>query len=356
MTISEALIKKLNSQKEVDRNAIQDVVVQVCRDYKNVYLNLATRLGKNRAIMRVVEDLKLTKVLYVAGQNIHLTTFTENCAEFNHDTSPYTLICWNSYKKYQDEHWQLIIQDEADLAWESHIRYYDMCTYDRVILLTATMDKEIEKAYKDKLNFFKFSVDLNKAIAWKILPMPKVYVKRIVPDKKYQKKLEDLDKLIKSYYEKGNTFMCKRKGLDRKKLYEEIKMKWFEDDNLFERLKNKRTIFFLPDIKKSQLLGNAVSSLESKKENKQILDDYNNKITNYIISNKILIRGVSLYDVKFALILTLDLKGGTTVQKTGRVLLDNESSIIFVYVANTREETVVLDFIKKLNAEIIWMK
>jgi superfamily II DNA or RNA helicase len=306
--------------------------------------------------MNIVDKLKLNKILYVVGQNIHIDVFIKDAEQWNHDISNYTFICWNSYKKHYGEEFDLIVADEADLSSSAHIKGFQNIKSKKIILLTATMDTDTLMLYNEYKKFYKWSIDIKTAIKFGILPKPTIYVKRIIPNKIEDKQLEKINSAIKNYYEKGNTFMCKREGLKRKQLFEQIKMNWFEKDKIFERLKTKRTIFFLPDIKKSALLGNSVSSLENKKENQRLLEDYNNGIIDYLISNKILIRGVSLFNVKYAVIISLDLKvGGTTTQKFGRVLLDNASSVIFAYVANTKEEVVVNKFIESLDGEIKYL-
>lgn len=348
-------IKKFNLKTIVDRNDIQAMGVEVSKHFNAIFFKFCTRLGKSKLIMDIVNHHNYKKVLFVCAQNIHIKTFTEDCVKFNNDVSVYTLICWNSLKKYNNEEWDLIVHDEADVSVETRIKYLENCTYKKVVLISATMEKPQEDLYNSKLNFFKWEISLNKAITWNILPKPIIYLKRLIPDKKEQLELDNINKKIKSFYDKGNVFMSKKTGLERKSIYNKIKLKWFFEENIFDRLKDKRTLFFLPNIKESEKLGNSVSSLESNKKNNELLEKFNNLEISYIISNKILIRGVSMYDIKFALILALDLKRGVLDQKFGRILLDKASSVILPFVANSKEEKLIEDFVKSLPCEIKWM-
>jgi superfamily II DNA or RNA helicase len=218
-------------------------------------------------------------------------------------------------------------------------------------MLSATISEEQEKLIKEKLDIFTHNITMYQAILWGILPKPTVYLKIITPDKNYQNKIDYLNKQIKDFYEKGNYFMAKRKGLDRKLLFENIKMNWFEKESIFQRLKNKRCLFFLPDIKKSKELGNSVSSLENKKTNNKLLNDFNTEVVCYIISNRILVRGVNMIDVKWCYIGMIDLKGSSLIQSFSRVLLSTSSNILISCVAGTKEYDVLMKFFKTIKLE-----
>lgn len=352
MTISESLIKRLNKQEGVTRSDIQDVFVQVCRDYNNIFANFFTRAGKSRCVMRVVEDQNFESILFINAQDLHISNFLKDCEEYNHDTTNYTCICWNSNKKYIGRHFGLIVIDEADNSLQNNLNFLKQVTWDKLIFLSATITTQQEQLIKSQIDYFKWVLPLEFGMKNGIIPYPKIFLKRIVPNKDQQYRLDEFTKNIKYWGEKGNSFKAIIQGNLRKQYFEKIKLEWFEKDNIFNRLKDKRTLFFLSDIKKSKELGNAVSSLETKKENIKILDQFNKGEISYIIAKNILERGVNVFDLNFAIFMTIKLKEKGLDQAFGRCLLGIAPNVIIPYCANTKEDKVIHDFLNKLKCEI----
>lgn len=348
-------IKMLKTQKTVTRDDIQALGVEISKVYDKVFFNVATRIGKTKLICDIVNYHQYKKVLFVNQQDIHITNFLKDLDKFGFDKSVYTCICWNSLKKFKNTEWDLIVCDEADYSLHNYLDFTENSQYKKFFLLSGTTSVEIDKLIKS-YGFYKWTVSLKEALNWGILPLPTVYLKKIKPSYEELNKLKTAEKNVDYWKEqvksKGDNWSLlnlKRKGLERKKIYESIKENWFIKENIFNRLKEKRTIFFLPDIANSQSLGNSISSLNKKKDNDNLLASFNNKEVDYIISNKILVRGVNLENVDWGYFGILDLNGRSFKQAFARVLISLSPSVVIPFVENSKEEFVVYQFLKENN-------
>lgn len=368
MSLIEKKIKGLLSTENITRNELQQLAVDLSYEKKNIFFNWGTRLGKSKCIMEIVKSHGFEKVLFVCSQNIHIQNFKDDCQKFGFDLSPYVFICWNSYHSYEGLVWDAIIQDEVDHSIDNHIAYLSKCKYNHVYFLTATISQEQEHKLR-QIDYFKWTITSSQAMDWKILPLPTVWVKPIILNKNQIKDLTNLETWIDKLKVKANEvgwetvkngkkvptwegLSVLRKGGERKLFFEKIKMDWFEEEEIFNKFKNNRTIFFLPGIHESKKLGNSVSSLENIKTNNKILDNFNSGKINYIISKKILVRGVNVMNVNWGYFGILDLKGTNLIQSTARVLLGVAPNIIIPYIKGSKEEIVLNKFLKSFQCRI----
>ena len=404
MNLIEKKIRNLNTKTNVTRDELQQLAVQLSHEKKNIFFNWGTRLGKSKCIMEIVKSHNFKKVLFVCSQNIHIQNFKDDCQKFGFDLSPYVFICWNSYHNYEGLVWDAIIQDEVDHSINNHIAYLSKCTYSHVYFLTATINQDQESKLR-QIDYFKWSISSSQAMDWQILPLPTVYLKPIIMSpvqlKELQKMEERMERLKEESLEKGwyklvllkgkkledrikkleyelklkwkeilklypdsdkenaltwEGLKVLKKGGERKKFFENIKMQWFEENGVFNRLKEKRTIFFLPDITDNKKLGNAVSSLEDSKTNTKILDNFNSGKIDYIISKKILVRGVNVINVNWGYFGVIDLNGTSLTQSTARVLLGISPYIFIPFVKGTKEEQVIIKFLKSFKCTVEYLK
>lgn len=370
MTLIEKKIKNLTQKVDVTRQELQDLCVELSHEQSNIFINWCTRLGKSKCIMEIVKSHGFKKVLFVCSQNVHIKNFQDDCKKFDFDLTPYTFICWNSYGKYVG-HWDAIIQDEFDHSIDNHIAFLESTkvTFEHVYFLTATVSPDQESKLKEVINYFKWSISSSQAMDWKILPLPTVYLKPITLNKSQDLHLKNIERYLEKLKEEAdvkgwnNTVDDKlvpswealkvlKKGNERKAFFQSVKTNWFISDNIFNRLKDKRTIFFLPDINDNKRLGNSVSSLESSKANNKVLEDFNNGKISYIVSKKILIRGVNLYNINFGYFGFIDMNGTSLIQSTARVLLGVAPNIIIPYVKNSKEEQVLERFLHNFKCTI----
>lgn len=76
--------------------------------------------------------------------------------------------CYVSMHKLKDKHYDLVILDEGHNITENNSVFFDNCTYDRVVLLTATMPRKIQKLeIIEKLGLnVVYTVTLDQAVEW----------------------------------------------------------------------------------------------------------------------------------------------------------------------------------------------
>jgi superfamily II DNA or RNA helicase len=127
-------------------------------------------------------------------------------------------------------------------------------------------------------------------------------------------------------------------GLKRKEDISKLK-----DDIMGEliktELKDKRSIIFAGSIEQAELYsGNSVHSKKSKKQNDAIIEAFQNKHINQIYAFKKLTEGMNFKDIDACLIVQLDVKDLTFIQKMGRALRSKMPEVYVIVIKNTSDE------------------
>jgi hypothetical protein len=107
----EMAIKRLESKEVVSRTEVQELLLKISEVKNHLLLRYSTRLGKALSVMKLIKHHKYEKILFVVMQSIHIENLIEDAKKHNIDISGYTIICWNSYKKYYGESWDCIVMD-----------------------------------------------------------------------------------------------------------------------------------------------------------------------------------------------------------------------------------------------------
>lgn len=171
------------------RESAQRRAVELSRENKALLLEWATGLGKSRASIEILKDIRANKtspgalsVLLVVGEKAHEDNWTK---EFNKWLSGHngrgieiTFVCYASLKKYKEQSFDVIIFDEAHhLASEMRQIILYSLNYEKAILLTATISSTLKLELTIHFRGLKvYTISLMEAIDCGIIPEPKVYL------------------------------------------------------------------------------------------------------------------------------------------------------------------------------------
>lgn len=174
------LINELKQRSTLTQNELQDAVPLVFDSCSALLLEWITGLGKGRAIMKACE--KFEKVLFVVEKLKHIDNFKEDCEKHGFKYEQYTFTHYNSLKKYENQEFNCVVLNEADVISDNAKLCLSKIHFDK-LLLAAAMFKLAKKVsfWKVVSNFDTWKIDLRQAIAWGILPMPEIHVYFIRP-------------------------------------------------------------------------------------------------------------------------------------------------------------------------------
>ena len=397
----------------------QDLLDHHCNDLfknnKNVLLEWATGTGKTRQAIRAIDFLdkeKHNSILIVVAETAHKKNWIEEfnkwnkaiLSDINYDI---TLICYDSLHHYRDNHFDMVILDEAHhIGTEIRTDILRTISSDRFILLSATIEQNIIKEISDIIGYIKISrIPLQEAIALGLIPQPKIILvpmtldntiynqevietrgnkdklvtimcsikdkwkylknKKAYPNIKLimkcteQQKYNDLESKL-TYYMKllriKNSESIKNKmlqyGSQRKTFLGLLKDKKAKE--IISTFKNYRYLCFCANIEQADRLGGS-HSIHSKKDNPlEVIDKFNNKEINSLYVVGMLKEGQNLVDIEKGVIIQLDGKIRSFIQKSGRILRAEKPEIYIIYFKGTQDEIYLNRALDGLNPEYIY--
>lgn len=348
-----------------NREIIQNTAVEYSLNNKNLILELATGVGKTKALLKCIDACKSKKKWLILVSEITLIeNFKQDVIKHGYEyllnSKIEDIICYASLKNYKDTEYN-IGADEAHHISDLRLNILSSIDSDKRILLSATISKEI----KDKLeilgNWKIYTISTQEAINLNILPEPELYIKYLELDntKKdfifktskgsikttasdYYNKLDSKINYWKEEYElKGgewrkNNWMFA--AINRKRWLAEYKTN--EAKNILNSLKNERTVVFTGTVKQAQLLGSkyAVHSKNTTKQNQELIDDFNELRSNKLFACGMLQEGHNLSEIQNGLIIQLANNERYTTQVAGRVLRSLAPKIFILCIKGTQDQ------------------
>lgn len=403
------------------KEELQILPLSLIKQSNKVILQWCTGLGKSKAAINMANYLinkepinkNSFSILLVVAEITHKSNWKVEFDKWGIETNNITVECYASLKKYRNNHYDLIIFDEAhhlssdlrkDILTELHAK--------NIILLSATLSDQLIEILTEIYGEFVISkITLKEAIDWKLLPIPKVYLipltlnntqynctiieewgkkeKRITykckfyerwkylkDKKKYpnikleisctqQQKYDYLsDKFNywkRQYFstqeEHAKTKMLQT-GLKRKRFLGECKTDYVK--LLLYKLRNKRYICFCTNIEQAELLGNKNAIHSEKKDSLEILNKFNLKKINNLFAVGMLQEGQNLVDIEAGIIVQLDGEERAFIQKFGRGMRAEDPIQFIFYYKNTKDmdylqnvlEGIDENYIVKINSLI----
>lgn len=396
------------------RDQIQQEVVDNS-DKRLIILDHCTGLGKSFSALKVIDRWKPKKVLLLIAEIAHRKNWLEEIDKFNSmynkNISIGTIECYASIKHYQDTEWDMVILDESHHLSDLRLSYLKTIKADKYIALSATLSKDdihklttVTNTYFETIYYSKIS--LNKAINWRIIPKPQIYLLPLYLDNESKSEMiiekwgtKSKRKTYHSTIDNRWTYMANRKkyphtrlvmqatqqekydyivqsmaywknrydmtgqyyarnlwlqaGSQRKRFLGELKTPYVK--KLLEDLVDTRYICFCSSIEQANDLGEerAIHSKIPKSEKDQILEDFQLGKTNSIYAVGMLTEGQNLKDIEAGVIVQLDGKVRPFVQKTGRVLRSEEPVQYIFYYKDTRDEEFLENILEGIDPKFI---
>lgn len=377
--------------KEEQRRELQSNAFHQLLDNHRLICNWGTGVGKSRVAINFIDYLDLIeekkKILLLVGETAHkknwknefiITLGEERAKELLPNVR---MECYNSISKCTGERWDLIVADEGHhLRSDNRIGHLRNMDAERVLVLSATLSERGDgDALLNALNevfgdFTTLKYDIQDAIDDGILPTPNIYV---IPlemwdnaEKRYDSITEYLEKKKKEYTRamRDDGFFTKTEdeleamkgkmlhaGSMRKQYLGQLKT------NMAKRILQEyekqglRYICFCANIQQVQKLGgqNVINSKQSKKTNNEVIDNFNEEKTNSIFAVGMLQEGVSLKNIQAGLIVQLDGKARSFVQKFGRVMRSDDPVLKIIYIPESRDEDYLYNALKNVKQEYI---
>lgn len=378
----------------IDKTNLQDSVIKLIAENKRVALQWATGVGKGYTSVRIIKELKPTKVLIVVAETAHKNNWIEEINKAGGIDSMFTQItieCYASLKNYRDTQWDLIILDEAHhIGSDIRLDIISTIKSDMILLLSATLEKETLQCLELIFGMFKsLKIDIQEAIDNGYLPQPKIFLipmtldythkteiieeswgiksKRIeircdfkdrwkylknkssfpnvtlimncTPYDKYHYLSDNMEYNLKRYMTtRKEIFKTKalRYGSQRKALMGETKTE--RAKQLIDSLKSQRYICFCTNIQQADALGGTDAIHSKRKDNQEVIDNFNNGITNRLFAVGMAQEGMNLKNIQAGIIIQLDGKERAFIQKFGRTLRAEDPVQYIFYYRNTQDE------------------
>lgn len=396
----------------MNRKNLHQSAVELIIENPRVALLWATGLGKSRAAIEMANYLQdkekdgNIKVLLVVAETAHKSNWDVELSKWKFKSNSIKIECYASLSKYRDTWWDLIIFDEAHhLGTDLKIDVLSSMTVDNVILLSATLpERTIQAVTRIFGEFIVSKIPLKKAIEWKILPKPRVYLVPLSLDDKHQTctiieewgrkedrvtyncSFPDRWTYLKNKYKYPNATLvihCTEQQKYNylsgqfeywKKLFlarrqEFIKNKWLQTGakrkrflgelktdlvrTLLHKIRDKRFICFCTSIEQAEQLGGQNAIHSKRTDSLQIIKDFNRKKINNLFAVGMLQEGQNLTDIEVGIIIQLDGQERAFIQKFGRSLRAEDPIQFIFYYENTRDTEYLKNVLEGIDRKYI---
>ena len=379
--------------EKTTRDQIQAAAIEAVKEKRRVILNWGTGVGKSRVAVKcsqwVVNSTARPNILLVVQETAHKSNWRNEFVsalgfeEAERVLSYVYIDCYASLKNHECTAWDLIIFDEGHhLRSELRRGIFRTIKSDRVLLLSATIsdggdgDEMLADLNITFGDFVTYEFKMQNAIDNGFLGKPEINVIPVVltPDQKqeYDNLNTYQDDKKKEYfqarYEAGLEYGDKRETVET----EQLKVKWLNSGSRKKRflgykkttvakrlLKNtlngSRYVCFCSSVKQVEWLDgkNYVCSLRSAKENREAIEAFNNMTADSLFTVGMLQEGQNLNGIQKGLIIQLDGKERSFVQKFGRVMRAKMPVLYILYIVDTRDEDYLKTALSGINKEYI---
>lgn len=373
-----------------NRSEFQNSVLEI-KDFKNLVLRVATGVGKSRIALNLYKKFGIGECVIIIDKNVNEQNWLKEIRLLELDETKFKILNYKSLHKIKEA--DFIIFDEAgSLFGEVTFSRYSKLKVNRAVFLDATIkDSDISKLKEVSLVELK----IQDAINSEFLPTPKIIIKYIDINKvkkdfiftksRFKKDLEEIDvdykdwkklffsdqrlKLnircnakqylslineeisyyIKKFYIERFKHIARNLGVARKRILGEIKEEAVR--NLIEDLKKqeKRFVVFCSSVEQAYRFSDNVVCSDNK-NNRELIDNFNNKITNELYNVSIVVRAENLIDIDCAIIVQLSRgidnnneKLAAFEQQLGRVLR-GKNPVLYIFIV---KDSVDEDFLKE---------
>lgn len=381
------------------RDEIQQQAIDAITNNDAVLLEYGTGVGKTKIALEMCNGLN---TLIVYKQLPHYKNWIEEIKKWNIDSSRFIFTTYNSLFKYEHTEYDYMIFDEAHAITPLKIESIKTIKATKIIYLSATVEYEKKALLKQISKFKTCKFSLNDAIETNILPDVEVFVHQYKLDDKridcVYERIRKTDKQVVTIPYADRYKYMSRKGIglnilctqrqyynmlcdeiefwkkkyytDRLDAYKNIwlnkasqRKKWVNSlkteyaKTLLSTLQGKRVIVFANSIAQCNELADDYHSnyprVHSKaKNNQETVDQFNNSTIDRLYNCSVLNEGMNLTQLDACVIVGIDGKELSTIQRIGRSIRSTEPKIHIIKALDTKDAEYVENIIsqyKKVN-------
>lgn len=394
------------SNKVTRESIVADVLENT--PHRLMILEHATGVGKSYSSLKIMEKVKPKKILLMVKETSHKVNWTEEFVKWGLEQwlEVTTIECYASLKKYTNTTWDMIILDEVHNLNQNRMIMLSTIKSNIYVALSATIEPRFKQYLCSILKIgiddvYHSKVSLSQAIYSGILPQPNIYLiplilknekptevlieKRGYPvnrqvihcsfkDRlKYLKggkyrnvevhiKCTEAEKYIqltnnvdywkeeymRNYSQAAHNYWMQA-AITRKRFLGNAKTEHVKP--ILNKLKDSRYICFCASVKQAKELGAKTAIHSKNKKSEETLESFQRKDINSIFAVGMLTEGQNLVDIDAGIIIQLDSKERSYLQKSGRVLRSKEPKQYIFYYKNTQDEKYLSTIIEDIPKE-----
>lgn len=318
---------------------------------KHGILNLCPRFGKIYTTINIIERLNPKSILIAYPDNKIKQSWKDDFEKRGFDDSGVTYTTHLSLKKYTENLYDLVVIDEIHLLSEAQIEAArELLEINLNVLgLTGTMTTWTERTLEEELDLSVVATySIDKAIEEGVIVDYEITVVRVPLDDKcknnYKGKVRTEKQQFDSYgwvidslERQGKATMFLR--LARMRIVQNSIAKLNKTKELLKKHVNERILVFCGVTKIADQLG--IASYHSKKEEKQIFEDFVNGKGKHLAVVKIGNTGVTYKPLNRVIINYFDSNGENLAQKINRCMAmeyDNPEKKAQIYIVCSTED------------------
>ena len=392
------------------RDEIQSRAVHLISLHDRLLLSWATGVGKTLGFIKIQEFLNAQETWIVVAEVAHIKNWEDEYKKHGkeHLLNKTRIFCYASLKNNLNAKIDLLCLDEGHHATsELRLDHLSSISATKIVALTATLSQEKRWSLEGLFGRFNlFSITLKQAIAWGIIPEPKVFIiplelnkvdKNCKLEQSWGKKKERVE-IECDYLDRWNYIKFKDKypnvtltlrctewqknfyyneqseywrkmymrsrqefqkvkwlltGAERKRFLGNIKSEKVKP--FIEKLSTKRYICFCTSIEQAEYLGgnNAIHSKMDEGTPAESIEAFNNGVIDNLFVVGMLQEGQNLNNIEAGIIIQLDNEDRPFVQKSGRALRAKEPILLVFYYKDTRDEEYLAKILEGIEPEYV---
>lgn len=318
---------------------------------KHGILNLCPRFGKIYTTINIIEKLKPKKILIAYPDNKIKQSWKDDFAKRGYDDSNVTYTTHLSLKKHTENMYDLVVLDEIHLLSEAQIEAaQELLEINLNVLgLTGTMTTWTERTLSEELDLpVVATYSIEKAIEEGVIVDYEITVVHVPLDNKRKNNYKGKVRTEKAQFDaygwvinsleaQGKSTMFLR--LARMRIIQNSIAKMEKTRELLKKHKDERVLVFCGVTKIADQLG--IPSYHSKKEEKQIFDDFVTGKGKHLAVVKIGNTGVTYKPLNRVIINYFDSNAENLAQKINRCMAmeyNNPEKKAQIYIVCSTED------------------
>lgn len=314
-------------------------------------LNLCPRFGKIRTTINIMKKLKPKEVLIAYPDNKIKDSWIKDFETMGYDGSNITYTTHLSIHKHQDVEFDLVVIDEIHLLSEAQIEASKVLieNNEQVLGLTGTLSNWTERTLCDELSLCVVATyTIEQAIEEGVIVDYEITVVRVPLDDKRKNNYKGKMRTEKAQFEAYGWVIANLEKQDkptmflrlaRMRIIQNSVSKMEKTRELIKKHKDERILVFCGVTKIADQIG--IPSYHSKKEEKQVFEDFASGKGNHLAVVKIGNTGVTYKPLNRVIINYFDSNAENLAQKINRCMAmeyNNPDKKAQIYIVCSTED------------------